>query len=84
MITVEELIHKLSIYPKYFRIKTEQNMDFVHIVNTNDNEIILSTTKPIAYCNRTGSYIYPSLVEGYYGFCPELDEDVFEIETDPL
>jgi hypothetical protein len=42
--------------------------------------VILSTEKPIGTCNRTGSYVYPSVVEGYSAFCPELDEDLFNME----
>jgi hypothetical protein len=81
--TVGKLIELLSVYPKDFVITNEQNEEFVHIVNGDDN-VILSTKKPIALCSRTGSYIYPSVVDGYFGFCPELDEDVYEIETTPL
>ena len=63
-------------------IMDEQNQTFVH---TFANDIFrLSTTKPIGYCNRTGSYVYPSIVEGYQGFCPELDEDLYSFEFTPI
>lgn len=82
--TVGKLIELLSKYPKDMPITNEQNQDFIHIVNTSDNSVILSTTKPIGYCNRTGSYVYPSVVKGYSGYCPELDEDLYKNEWTPL
>lgn len=81
--TVGKLIELLSTYPKDFIITDEQNQPFIHMVNGGDN-VVLSTKKPIAYCSRTGGYVYPSLVDGYYGYSIELDEDVYEIETQPL
>jgi hypothetical protein len=77
--TVGKLIELLSVYPKDMQIANEQNSPFIHIINTNDS-VILSTEKPIGICNRTGSYVYPSVVEGYSAFCPELDEDLFNME----
>lgn len=59
-------------------ITNEQNQDIVHIVA--DDILILSTTKPIGLCNRTGANVYPSIVNGYSAFCPELDEDLYDVE----
>lgn len=81
--TVGKIIKLLSIYPKDFPITNEQNEPFVHITNT-DEGVILSTKKPIAYCSRSGGYVYPTTVDGYFGYSIELDEDVYEIETTPL
>jgi hypothetical protein len=83
MTTIGKLIELLSDYPKDFPVTNEQNESFIHIVNGKDN-VILSTKKPIAYCNRSGGYVYPTTTPGYFGFSPELDEDVYEIETLPL
>jgi hypothetical protein len=83
--TVGKLIELLSDYSKDSLITDEQLNPFIHIVNTNtDNIVILSTKKPIAYCTRTGGYVYPTSVDGYFGFSVELDEDVYEFETTPL
>jgi len=79
MTTVKELIELLSKYPQDFVITDEQNRPFVHIINGADN-VILSPEKPIGICNRSGGYVYPSIVEGYDGFSPELDEDLYESE----
>lgn len=79
MTTVGKLIELLSIYPKDMVITNEQNEDFVHIVNGADN-VILSTRKPIGYCNRSGAYVYDSNVDGYSAYCPELDEDLYDFE----
>lgn len=79
MTSVKNLIELLSSYPENFVITNEQNMPFIHIINGGDN-VILSTQKPIGICNRSGGYVYPSLVEGYVGFSPELDEDLYEFE----
>jgi hypothetical protein len=83
MTTIGKLIELLSEYPKDFVIHNEQNQPFIHIVNGGDN-VILSTAKPIGYCNRSGEYVYPSQVEGYSAFSPELDEDLYDIEWTPL
>ena len=79
MTTVKKLIELLSNYPQDFPITDEQNRPFIHIINGSDN-VILSTQKPIGICDRSGGYVYPSYVEGYVGFSPELDEDLYEIE----
>ena len=81
--TVGNLIELLSVYPKDMDISDEQNQSFVHIVNTKDR-VILSTNKPIGICNRTGEHVYPSIVEGYSAFNPELDEDLYDMEWTPL
>jgi len=77
--TKEKLIELLSIYPDTMEITDEQNRPFIHIVNTTD-KIIISTQKPIGICNRSGGNVYPSLVDGYEGFSPELDEDLYYYE----
>ncbi len=76
--TVGKLIELLSNYPKDMVITDQQNQPFIHIINTNG--VILSTEKPIGICNRSGGYVYPSVVDGYVGFSPDLDEDLYEIE----
>jgi hypothetical protein len=63
-------------------VLNEQNENFVHIISS--DTFMLSTTKPIGICNRTGSYVYPSIVVGYSAFCPELDEDLFRFEWTSL
>lgn len=82
--TVGKLIELLSIYPKDFTITNEKNEPFIHIVNDDHDSVILSTTNPIAYCRRSGEYIYPTTTPGYYGYCKSLNEDVYEFETEPL
>ena len=82
--TIGQLIELLSKYPKDMPITNEQNQEFIHIVNTKDDNVILSTYKPIGYCNRTGEYVYPSQVEGYSAFSPALDEDLYDLEWTPL
>ena len=49
-----------------------------------DEQDLAQYGMPIAICNRTGSFVYPTEVEGYYGYCPELDEDLYKMETTPL
>ena len=80
MTTVKQLIELLKRYNQDCYITNEQNQPFIHIVSTVDGDTILSTVKPIGLCNRTGSYVYPSVIKGYVGFCPELDEDLYEDE----
>ena len=83
MSTVKKLIKLLSDYPQDFKITDEQNRPFIHIINIGDKDnqtVLLSTVSPIGICNRSGGYVYPSIVEGYVGFSPELDEDLYEFE----
>jgi hypothetical protein len=46
------------------------HIDFIHIVN------------PIGVYmyNKTKAYVYPTSVEGYSGYCFELDEDLYDFE----
>jgi hypothetical protein len=79
MVTVKDLRRMLSVYPDDMPVTTEQLEDIVHIKNVGDT-VILSPVKPIGTCNRTGSPVYPSRVGNYTGFCPELNEDLFNFE----
>ena len=83
MTTVGKLIELLKKYPEDMWISNEQNQPFIHIVN-DEVRVILSTTKPIGYCNRSGDYVYPSIVEGYTAFSPTLDEDLLTMEFTQL
>mgnify|MGYP000632663417 CR=1 FL=1 len=83
MTTIGKLIELLSDYNKDSIITNEQGLPFIHIVNSKDN-VVLSTQKPIAYCARSGGYVYPTKTEGYFGYSIDLDEDVYEVETEPL
>jgi len=78
MLTKQKLIELLSNYPDDMEIVDEQNRPIIHIVNT--DKIIISTQSPIGICYRSGGNVYPSLVEGYVGFSPALDEDLYEFE----
>jgi hypothetical protein len=78
--TVGELIKELSNYNPSLEITNEQNFPFNNISSLTDGSIILSSIKPIGICNRSGADVYPSVVDEYSGFCPELDEDLFEFE----
>jgi hypothetical protein len=83
MTTVGKLIELLSSYNKDSVITNVQGLSFIHIVNSKER-IILSTEKPIAYCGRSGGYVYPTTTEGYFGYSIDLDEDVYSFETEPL
>jgi hypothetical protein len=83
MTTIGNLIEMLSMYPKDAVVQTEQNEQFIHIVNIGDT-VLLSTTKPIGFCNRSGEYVYPTQVEGYKAFSPMLDEDLYSFEFETM
>ena len=61
-----------------------QLQDFVHITHDTDGNIRFCTSRPIGRCNRTDEYVYPSEVDGYSAYCPELDEDLYDIEWTPI
>ena len=77
---VKDLIEMLKQYNQEGYITNEQNQDFIHIRSTDIGDTILSVVAPIGECNRTGMKVYPSVVEGYSAFSPELDEDLFKFE----
>jgi hypothetical protein len=83
MTNVGKLIELLSAYPLDMIITDEQNQEFVHMVNMGDN-LILSTSRPIGYCNRSGEYVYKSMVKGYIAFSPAMDEDLYGFEFTPF
>lgn len=83
-LTKKELLKFLDMFQDDDIITNQQNEDFIHMVNTNSGNIILSTQKPIGICNRTSTYVYPSIVKGYHGFCPELGEDLYYSEFTKL
>lgn len=78
MTTVKELIEILTPYAKNedAKVMNHENADFVHIVNKSNGDVILTTEKPIGYCNRSSGYVYPTSVEDYVGVSTELDENV--------
>lgn len=78
MLTKQKLIEFLSNCPDDMEIVDEQNRPIIHIANT--GKIIISTQSPIGICYRSGGNVYHSLVEGYAGFSPALDEDLYEFE----
>jgi hypothetical protein len=83
METIKQLVELLSKYPQDFIITDEQNRPFIHMINIgdiNNHSVILSASQPIGICNRSGGYVYPSVVDGYVGFSTELDEDLYEFE----
>jgi hypothetical protein len=82
MLTVEQLIEFLQSAPKNARITNEQGEDIIHIHI--EDGVVLGTKSPIAYCNRSGGYVYPTTTKGYYGYSIGLDEDVYQMETTPL
>jgi len=82
-LTLKKLKEFLALIPNDDMIVTnEYNQDFIHIMV--GDSLVISTNKPIAYCNRSGGYVYPTDVEGYFGYSINLDENVYEVETTPL
>jgi len=80
MSTKKELVLLFESYSDEAHVVTEQGEDITHLVNLTDGTIVMSSKKPIGVCNRTGGYVYPTVVNGYAGYCPELDEDLFSFE----
>ena len=80
---IAKLKEILSRYPDDMEIRDEQNENFIHSVNI-DDVLVISTQRPIGYCNRSGEYVYPSRIGGYTAFSPSLDEDLYTSEWTPL
>jgi len=81
-LTVKQLKEYLKSAPDDGIVTNEYNQDFIHIIS--NGNLVLSTQKPIAICNRSGGYIYPSDVTEYFGYSIDLDENVYLHETTPL
>jgi len=78
-LTVKQLKELLVSAPDNRIVTNEYDQDFIHIIS--DGNILLSTQKPIAICNRTGGDVYPTTTEEYFGYSKDLNEDVYEFET---
>ena len=78
MTTVKQLIELLQPYAKNDKasVTNHELADFIHICSMSNGDVILTTKKPIGYCNRSSGYVYPTEVEDYLGISPELDENV--------
>ncbi len=82
MLTVKKLRKILDTMDENAIIHSEQCDDFCFIEAK--ESLLLSTTKPIGHCNRSGEYVYPSVVRDYTAFSPALDEDLYDIEWTKL
>jgi len=78
--TKKELLNILKNFDDNAVIVDIQLQGIVHVFETEDGDIVLSSSKPIGKCNRTGADVYPSAVDGYSAYCPELDEDLYDME----
>lgn len=71
-----DLISTLLSYNLDKMVTDHENQNFIHIVSRDNGGTILTTEKPIGYCNRSSGYVYPTTVEDYVGVSTELDENV--------
>lgn len=71
-----DLISVLLSYNLDKRVTDHENQEYIHVVSRDDGGTILTTEKPIGYCNRSSGYVYPTTVEDYVGVSTELDENV--------
>lgn len=83
--TIQELIDMMSKYPKDSTVISFDGKDYIHIVNTFDDRVILSTEKPKRWCDRCGDYVYEEFsVTDYPYYCPTCDENMYEFETSEI
>lgn len=83
MLTVKDLKEFLEDYPEDMRVISESGKDFVHIINNQNSDLLLSTSKPIGNCKKCGDYAYDEIHQGledYNGYCPTCDENLFGFE----
>jgi len=83
-LTIGKLKEIIKDIPNDAIVTNDQNEDFIHL-HVSD-VLIISTTKPIGYCKRSGEYVYPSKLKdkGYSAYSPALDEDLYNFEWIPL
>lgn len=82
VMTSKELLSQLTTLKDSDVVQFEDEKDIVHTMVS--DYVLLSTQPPIGTCQRCGEYIYPSITEGYQGFCPYHDEDLFINEITPF
>lgn len=78
-LNVKEIIKMLLSYPDDMVVTDEQNQNLKFIGNVGDT-LIVSTANPIGVCNRSDKEVFPSVIDGYSAYSPELDEDLFDME----
>ena len=82
MLTAKRLREALQHCPDDMEVVTNTGEAIVHMGNT-DTRYVLSTEKPLGYCNKCGSRAFPEhVVPDYVGYCPECDENLYEFEID--
>jgi len=79
-LTVKNLKDVLNNFRDDAIVRDIQLQDFIHLVSDSDGNLLLSKHRPIGRCDRSGEYVYPSEVDGYSAYCPELDEDLYDSE----
>jgi Zn finger protein HypA/HybF involved in hydrogenase expression len=55
--------------------------EIIYIIQ--DSNILLSSQKPIGYCNKCGEYVYEETTQGleqYKGYCPNCNENLYKSE----
>ena len=84
---LSEVIDDLKRIAKDNALKINRMDEFMQAVaildkelRENETDLKIHYNKPIGICNRTKTYVYPTTVKGYAGYCPELDEDLFTFE----
>ena len=85
--SVGEIVKILQEYPKDMILIDSTGRSFIHIINIENHRLLISTTKPICYCNKCGNYGYKEeskLIKDYYAYCPTCDENLYKIETSKL
>lgn len=86
MMTVKELIEKLSKYNEYAEVRLSNGEPIRHIgcINEYDGEcsLILSDEVPTKVCNMCDNFVYTEReVTDYPYYCPCCDENKYEIEV---
>lgn len=85
MKTVKDIMEALSKYPETMELINEKGEEFIHVVNNQNDTVILSTSIKEGCCNSCGDYVYKEKeVKQYPYFCPTCNENKFEFEITKL
>src|SRR5690606_18501340 len=80
---VEAVIQALEVMKRKNEIDKRQADTLINRLKKHIKEHEASK-EPIGICNRTKTLVYPTEVDGYSAYCPELNEDLYSFEFTPL
>lgn len=83
MLLVKDFIEFLKYCNPNSKIILDNGEDIKHYINTENGDIVLSDKVPDKLCCKCGNPVYPNRISNsdYSYYCPNCDEDLYNIEV---